>query len=68
MTEDEKKMERERKLRALELKIRMRKFEKLKRELDSVKNYLLSDIELMEQKGDELPEELKNIKADLMKY
>lgn len=62
-----KKDERERKLRALELKIRMKKYEKLKRELANVKKYLLSDIELLKQKGVKLPEELREIEAELKK-
>ncbi len=62
------KAEREKKLRALELKIRMRRFLKLKDELGKVKEYLLNDIELMEKMGDDLPEELIKIKEDLLAY
>ena len=67
MLEDEK-IEREKKLRALELKIRMRRFNKLKDELNRVKNYLLSDIEIMEKSGDEMTEEVRQMKADLLKH
>ncbi|MBU2513599.1 hypothetical protein KJ966_19835 [bacterium] len=62
------KAEREKKLRALELKIRMRRFLKLKDELVKVKEYLLADIELMEKMGDHLPEELLKIKKDLQAH
>ena len=67
MTENEK-VEREKKLRALELKIRMRRFYKLKEELNNVKNYLLNDINLIEESGDELSEELKQIKVELLNH
>ena len=67
MLENEK-IEREKKLRALELKIRMRRFSKLKEELTRVKNYLLSDIDLMEKSGDEMTDDVKQIKAELLKY
>ena len=64
--DEEKRKERERKLRALELRIRMRKYVKLKQDLENVKKYLISDIGLMEQDGRELPEELQEIKRELM--
>jgi len=63
--DEKKRQERERKLRALELRIRMRKYVKLKQDLENVKKYLISDIELMEQDGSELPEELSKIKDEL---
>ena len=62
------KTEREKKLRALELKIRMRRFLKLKEELVKVKNYLLDDIEQLESIGDDLPEELVKIKEELLAH
>ncbi len=62
------KTEREKKLRALELKIRMRRFLKLKEELEKVKNYLLDDIEQLESIGDDLPEELVKIKEELLAH
>ena len=64
--DEEKKRERERKLRALELRIRKQKYVKLKRDLENMKKYLLSDIELMECDGNELPEELQQTKKILM--
>jgi len=64
--DEEKRRERERKLRALELRIRMRKYVKLKQDLENVKKYLISDIELMENDGKDLPEELRQIKQELM--
>ena len=68
MTLASEKAERENKLRALELKIRMRRFKKLKEELDRVKKYLLDDIEIIEQIGDELPPELRQIKDELIEF
>lgn len=68
MPTEAEKLERERKLRILELKIRMRRFQKLKEELNKVKEYLLNDIEMMENMGDELPKELQEIKDDLMHH
>ena len=65
--DEDKAGERERKLRALELRIRMRKYVKLKQDLENVKKYLISDIELMEKDGKDLPEELRQIKQELMK-
>ena len=67
MLQDEK-ADRERKLRALELKIRMRRFQKLKEELNRVKTYLLNDIEIMEQHEESLPDELKQIKNELLNH
>lgn len=64
--DDEKRGDRERKLRALELRIRMRKYVKLKQDLENVKKYLISDIGLMEKDGRDLPEELQEIKKELM--
>jgi len=64
--DEEKREERERKLRALELRIRMRKYVKLKQDLENVKKYLISDIELMENDGKDLPVELKQIKKELI--
>lgn len=68
MSLDKNKAEREKKLRALELKIRMRRFQKLKDELSKVKKYLLTDIELIEEIGDDLPDELLKIKEELLAY
>ena len=65
--DEDKAGERERKLRALELRIRMRKYVKLKQDLENVKKYLISDIELMEKDGKDLPEDLRQIKQELMK-
>ncbi len=62
------KVEREKKLRALELKIRMRRFHKLKDELNKVKTYLLSDIEQMEEYEDELSDELMQFKEELLSH
>ena len=67
MLQDDK-ADRERKLRALELKIRMRRFQKLKEELNRVKNYLLNDIEIMEQHEESLPDELIKIKTELLNH
>ena len=64
--DENKRLERERKLRALELRIRMRKYIKLKQDLENVKKYLISDIELMEKDRRDLPEELRKIKEELM--
>ncbi len=68
MSIEAEKIEREQKLRALELKIRMRRFNKLKDELHRVREYLLNDIEIMEKMGDEMPEELIKIKEELISY
>ncbi len=68
MIEDEEKIAREKKLRILELKIRMRRFEKLKREILNVKDYLLNDIILIEQEGEVLPDDLIKIKEELENY
>lgn len=65
---DLKKTERENKLRTLELKIRMRRFQKLKEELLKVRSYLLNDIERMEQTGHNLPDDLQEIKNELIRY
>lgn len=62
------KAEREKKLRALELKIRMRRFYKLKEELNRVKTYLLADIEEMEEHQDDLSAELLQIKDELINH
>lgn len=62
------KAEREKKLRALELKIRMRRFYKLKEELNRVKTYLLADIEEMEEHHDDMPDELLQIKDELINH
>ncbi len=62
------KAERERKLRALELKIRMRRFYKLKEELNRVKTYLLADIEEMEDNQDDMSDELLQIKDELINH
>ena len=62
------KAEREKKLRALELKIRMRRFYKLKEELNRVKTYLLADIEQMADHHDELTGELLQIKEELLSH
>ena len=51
-SDEEQKKERERKLRALEIRIRMRKYAKLKQDLKNVKRYLISDIELMKKTGE----------------
>ncbi|MBU3918210.1 hypothetical protein KKA14_21985 [bacterium] len=59
---------REIKLRELELKIRMRRFLKLKSELLKVKDYLLNDIEQIEQLGNSLPKDLVEIKDELIRY
>jgi len=64
--DDEKREDRERKLRALELRIRMRKYVKLKQDLENVKKYLINDIGLMENDGRDLPDELQEIKKELM--
>lgn len=60
------KAEREQKLRALELKIRMRRFQKLKEELNRVKTYLLNDISIMENEEFHLSDELRQIKEELL--
>lgn len=65
---DHEKAEREKKLRALELKIRMRRFYKLKEELNRVKNYLLNDIAAMEESEDKLSDEMKQIKSELLNH
>ncbi|MCG8334044.1 MAG: hypothetical protein MJE63_05975 [Proteobacteria bacterium] len=62
------KFEREKKLRALELKIRMRRFYKLKEELNRVKTYLLADIEEMEEYQDDMSDELLQIKDELINH
>ena len=62
------KSEREKKLRALELKIRMRRFYKLKEELNRVKTYLLADIEEMEEHQDDMSDELLQIKDELINH
>ncbi len=59
--------EREKKLKTLELKIRMRRFQKLKEELMRVKEFLLNDIESIEKAGEKLPEEFEEIKEELAK-
>ena len=63
-----KKIEREKKLKTLELKIRMRRFQKLKEEIAKVKSFLLKDIDHMIESGEELSEELQQIKNELMSY
>lgn len=68
MQVNRKVKDRESKLRALELKIRMRRFHKLKDELFRVKDYLLNDISLIEQSGEVLPEELLQIREELNRY
>jgi hypothetical protein len=65
---EQEKAEREKKLRALELKIRMRRFYKLNEELNRVKNYLLNDIAVMEETEDKLSDELKQIKDELLNH
>lgn len=65
---EQEKVEREKKLRALELKIRMRRFQKLKEELNRVKEYLLNDINQIEENETHLPEELAQIKTELLNH
>jgi hypothetical protein len=57
--------EKERKLKALDLKIRIRKFKRLKEELSRVKEALLLDIETIEAYGDDFLKEFVSIKKDL---
>ncbi len=68
MSEVSQSSEREIKLRELELKIRMRRFKKLQAELLKVKDYLLNDINQIEQLGDSLPKDLVMIKDELNRY
>ncbi len=68
MSIESENTDREIKLRELELKIRMRRFMKLKSELLKVKDYLLNDIRQIEQLGDSLPQDLIDIREELNKY
>ena len=65
MRETSETVAREKKLKALELKMRMRKFAKLAAEMHKTKEYLLNDIKRYEQAGDELPIELLKIREEL---
>ena len=66
MLAEKEKLEREKKLRALEMKIRTRRFFKLKEELNRVRQSLLNDIEELEKTNEEIPGELQKIKMELM--
>ncbi len=68
MLAEKVKADREKKLKALEVKIRTRRFYKLKEELDRVKTYLLKDINEIEANEEGLPQELVKIKEELLHY
>jgi hypothetical protein len=68
MLAEKEKADREKKLKSLEVKIRTRRFYKLKEELDRVRDYLLKDIEELESTEEGLPQELNKIREELLQF